>query len=101
MNAEALLERYGGKARQVLENVRPIAESYIDACLVLDLDAEDAEDAILALAEMEGCLSCQHSRAPRNAEEAARQKGYLPVQIRSCALGLSQDGCTARKPIIP
>jgi hypothetical protein len=102
MDAMTLLERFGKQAEQVLANVRPVAESYADACHVLGLDIEDAENAILDMAQQYGgCVSCRFSRASQNADVYARQKGVLPVGIRGCALGLRQETCTAREPIIP
>ncbi len=102
MDIETLQERFGDKAKEVLANVGPIAESYADACYVLGLDIEDAESAILGMAQrFGGCVSCRYSRASRDADKYAREKGTLPVALRTCVLGLSQEGCTAREPIVP
>lgn len=102
MDVKTLYERFGERAEEVLANVGPIAESYADACYVLGLDIEDAENAVLDAAQRYGgCVSCRHSRASRNADVYARQKSTLPVTMRTCILGLRQEGCTAREPIIP
>ena len=102
MDIETLHEQFGDKAQEVLQNVRLIAESYADACYILSLDIEDAENAILdAARQYGGCVSCRYSRASRNAEEFARKRGTLPIILRTCVLGLRQEVCTAREPIIP
>ena len=101
MNAERMMEKCGANAKQVLEAVYPIAESYADACLFLGLETEAAEDAILSMAgKYGGCLNCRHSRATERAVDYARQRGTLPITSRGCILGLRQDGCQAREPII-
>jgi len=103
MKAEELAERYGDQAETVLSNVVAVAESYLDAAMLLDLDDLDGvERAVLSTAEQYGgCASCRYSRAARNAEEYTRQRGALPITVRTCILGLRQDGCSAFEPIIP
>jgi len=103
MNAEELVERYGDQAGAVLSNVVAVAESYAGAAMLLDLDDLDGvERAVLSAAEQYGsCVGCRYSRASRNAEEYARKRGALPVTMRSCILGLRQEGCSAFEPIIP
>ncbi|RLC53801.1 MAG: hypothetical protein DRI80_19785 [Chloroflexota bacterium] len=102
MKAEELAKRYGDQAEVVLSNVVTVAESYVDAALVVDVDMDSVERAVLDAAEKySGCVGCRYSRASRNAEEYARRRGSLPITMRRCILGLRQDGCSAFEPIIP
>jgi hypothetical protein len=102
VDIQTLHKEFGENAQVVLSNVVPIAESYLDACDVLGLEIEDAENAILSVAKQYGgCVRCRHSRAVRGAEEYARKRGALPVTMRTCVLGLCQDTCQARESIIP
>ncbi len=102
MQTEDLRGEFGDSADVVLNNVSIIADSYTDAALVLDIDLDAVEQAILSAAKQySGCVSCRHSRASRNAEEYARKRGALPVMMRSCILGLRQDTCSARESIFP
>jgi len=97
-----LQKRYGDNADIVLSNVAVVAESYTDAALALDLDADAVERAVLSAArQYGGCVGCRHSRASRNADEYARKRGALPVTMRGCVLGLRQETCSAFEPIIP
>lgn len=102
MDIKTLEPRFGENAEAVLSNVVDIAESYLDAAYTLNLEPEDVEYAVLNVAgKYGGCVACRYSRATRNAEVYARQRGSLPVTMRSCILGLRQDVCDSFEPIIP
>lgn len=102
MDIQTLHERFGEHAEAVLSNAVIIAESYTDAALVLNIELEDVENAIInAASQYGGCVACRYSRASRNADAYARQRGSLPITMRGCILGLSQTGCSSFEPIIP
>jgi len=82
--------------------VRKIADSYSDWALELglDLSLEDIQRAIISAAhQASGCANCIYSTAPR-ITSTTQYRSNLPIMARGCVLGLSQTGCTARKPII-
>ncbi len=84
-----------------MSDISDIVESYTDAATILGLDPEDVKQAILdAARRYSGCIACRYSRAPRNAEEFARNRGTLPILRRSCVLGLRQDDCGAFAPLL-
>jgi len=98
---ETLEERFRENTAAVLSNAAVIAESYRGAAYILNLEMEDVRNAVIGYAERYGgCVSCRHSRAPRNAEEYARRHGTLPITMRGCALSLSQNSCGSFEPIM-
>ena len=102
MEANELKAEFGESAGVVLNNVSIIADSYTDAALVLDIDLNAVERAVLGAArQYGGCVSCRYSRASRNAEEFARKRSTLPVMLRTCVLGLRQETCSARESVFP
>lgn len=102
METNDLKAEFGENAGMALNNVAIIADSYTDAALVLDIDLDAVEKAVLGAArQYSGCVSCRYSRASRQAEEYARKRGTLPVMMRGCVLGLSQGTCSARESVFP
>jgi hypothetical protein len=102
MDRAELHREFGDRAEIILSNVAVVADSYTDAALVLDLDEDAVERAILSAArQYAGCVGCRYSRATRTADAYARKRGAPPVTMRSCVLGLAQGSCSAFEPIIP
>ena len=98
MRADDLRGEFGEQA----DDIVAIAESYVEAATELGLDMDAVKRAILSAArEWGGCVSCRFSRAPRDAAEYARQRGSLPVMMRTCLLGLRQETCSARESVFP
>lgn len=66
---------------------RYIVDSYMPAATILGLTRDEVDMAVRRATRFMGtCVSCRFSRAPSDAEEIARDDGYLPVYLRRCTL---------------